>query len=274
MRRASPRAAVADPLAATPPPADGTRRDPWLTRPRLVLVGALCAVVAAVVTAGTTAALVTLRDGTGVTTSQPLAMRSTPGSVSAVAQQVLPSVVSVQVRAGGQARTGSGFVVGDRLVVTNAHVVGDQASTVRVSFTGGRSVSARVLGVSEVDDVAVLRVSVPSGVGALPLASGSGQAAVGDPVIAVGSPLGLAGTVTAGIISATDRSVRIGTARTRALQTDASINPGNSGGPLIDTRGRVVGLNTAIASLNGANTGIGFAIPSDRLARVVGRLAP
>ena len=195
-----------------------------------------------------------------------------PASTRAVARRVLPSVVSVQVRTGAGVATGSGFVVRDGLVVTNAHVVGRTSNDVLVRFDGSGPVPARVLGMSPRDDVAVLRVAVPSGVAALPLAKSGADAAVGDPVIAVGSPLGLAGTVTAGIVSATDRRVRIGTGRTSALQTDASINPGNSGGPLIDARGRVVGVNTAIASLGGGNIGIGFAIPADRLASVVERL--
>jgi putative serine protease PepD len=95
---------------------------------------------------------------------------------------------------------------------------------------------------------------------------------VGDEVIAVGSPLGLAGSVTAGIVSATDRQVRLGSTRASAVQTDASINPGNSGGPLIDRRGRVIGVNTSIASLGGGNIGIGFAIPASRVRAVVEQL--
>jgi putative serine protease PepD len=118
----------------------------------------------------------------------------------------------------------------------------------------------------------VLRVA--GGLPAVALGS-SADLAVGDPVLAVGSPLGLSGTVTAGIVSATDRAVSFGDGRrSTAVQTDASINPGNSGGPLVDAAGRVVGVNTQIATLNrsGGNIGIGFAIPIDRAADVADRL--
>ncbi len=193
-------------------------------------------------------------------------------SIGQVANQALPSVVSVQVRSGGRRATGSGFVVDDGVVVTNAHVVGSRPVDVRVQFSSGASADADVLGLSTEDDLAVLRVRLPFGVDPLPLADASLPTAVGDEVIAVGSPLGLAGTVTAGIVSATGRQVRLGSTRATAIQTDASINPGNSGGPLIDRRGRVIGVNTSIASLGGGNIGIGFAIPADRVRSVVDRL--
>ena len=141
-----------------------------------------------------------------------------------------------------------------------------------MQFSSGASADADVLGLSTEDDLAVLRVRLPFGVDPLPLADASLPTAVGDEVIAVGSPLGLAGTVTAGIVSATGRQVRLGSTRATAIQTDASINPGNSGGPLIDRRARVIGVNTSIASLGGGNIGIGFAIPADRVRSVVDRL--
>ena len=208
------------------------------------------------------------------TTRQSLAAAASSSrlTIGEVANQALPSVVSVQVRSGSRRATGSGFVVDDDVVVTNAHVVGSQLADVRVLFSSGASIDADVLGLSTEDDLAVLRVQLPSGVDPLPLADASLPTSVGDEVIAVGSPLGLAGTVTAGIVSATDRQVRLGSTRASAVQTDASINPGNSGGPLIDRRGRVIGVNTSIASLGGGNIGIGFAIPADRVRSVVDRL--
>lgn len=114
----------------------------------------------------------------------------------------------------------------------------------------------------------MLRVPPSAGLTALPLAK-PGATRVGEPVLAVGSPLGLAGTVTAGIVSALDREVRLGDNRHSAVQTDASINPGNSGGPLVNARGEVVGVNTAIATIDGSGSiGIGFAIPIEQVQQV------
>ena len=196
-------------------------------------------------------------------------------SLRDVAALVVPSVVSVQVEGGeGPDGGGSGFVVdSDGHIVTNAHVV-DGATGIRVAFSTGESTVAELVGVSEADDIAVLLAPLPSGVRPLGLGS-SAEVRVGDAVLAIGSPLGLAGTVTAGIISAVDREVTLGTRRATALQTDASINPGNSGGPLVGADGRVVGVTTTIATLpntGGGSIGIGFAIPVDRAAGVTRRL--
>ena len=195
------------------------------------------------------------------------------GSLAEVAQRVLPSVVSVQVRSASSGGTGSGFVLdADGHVLTNAHVVGG-AQRISVIDSTGRLRAAEVVGIDASTDLAVLRVA---GGGLPPVTLGrSADLAVGDPVLAVGSPLGLSGTVTAGIASATDREVTFGDGRrSTAVQTDASINPGNSGGPLVDGAGRVVGVNTQIATLGrgSGNIGIGFAIPVDRAADVAERL--
>jgi putative serine protease PepD len=181
--------------------------------------------------------------------------------IADVAAAVLPGVVSVQVRGSGGSGTGSGFVLDDRgHIVTNAHVAG-RGGQIRVVYADGRSAPATLVGADATVDIAVLRVTGPTPA-PLPLGT-SGGLRVGDSVLAVGSPLGLSGTVTAGIVSALDRDTGRGGA---ALQTDAPINPGNSGGPLIDGAGRVVGVNTSIASLGAGNIGIGFAIPIDRAA--------
>ena len=194
---------------------------------------------------------------------------STAG-VADVAAAVLPGVVSVEVRRAGGFGTGSGFVLDDRgHILTNAHVAGG-AGQVRVVFADGRSAPARVVGADPAVDIAVLQVTGATP-GALPLGRSS-DLRVGDNVLAVGSPLGLSGTVTAGIISALDRATGRGADSGGAVQTDAPINPGNSGGPLVDTTGRVVGVNTAIASLGGGNIGIGLAIPIDRAADTAERL--
>ncbi|MER7175027.1 S1C family serine protease [Streptomyces mesophilus] len=179
--------------------------------------------------------------------------------LDAVAAQVLPSVLSVEAP-GGQ---GSGFVFdSEGRILTNAHVVGESSQVV-VVLQSGRRVPAQVLGTDPALDVAVLRPESTRGLSPARLAPDA-EPAVGDTVLAIGSPLGLSGTVTSGIVSALDRKVSLGDGDQRALQTDASINPGNSGGPLVDADGQVIGINTAIATLDrerGGSIGIGFAIP-------------
>ncbi|KAB2339633.1 S1C family serine protease [Actinomadura rudentiformis] len=190
------------------------------------------------------------------------------GDLSDVAARVQPSVVSIEVRSGSSRGTGSGFVI-DRAghILTNAHVV-EGGGTATVVLADRRRVTARLLGADRANDLAVLSIAASDS--PPPLAFGrSADVRVGDPVLALGSPLGLAGTVTSGIVSALSREVRLGDGdRQTALQTDASINPGNSGGPLVNARGEVVGVNTAIATLSrggsGGSIGIGFAIPVDR----------
>ncbi|MDT0214890.1 trypsin-like peptidase domain-containing protein [Rothia sp. ARF10] len=191
---------------------------------------------------------------------------SAGGTEEAAAQAILPSVV--QVRAGSA--TGSGFVLDDRgHVMTNHHVI-DDATSVTLQLADGRLVDARVMGSSEADDIAILETD-PEGLEPARIGR-SGSLRIGQPVIAVGSPLGLVGTVTGGIISAVDRDARLGGgASQRVIQTDASINPGNSGGPLVSLDGQVVGVNTAIATVGGraaGSIGIGFAVPIDRAVDV------
>ncbi|WP_422774746.1 S1C family serine protease [Plantactinospora sp. WMMC1484] len=191
-----------------------------------------------------------------------------PNDLVGAAATALPGVVSVRAgRAGG-----SGFAVDERHVITNSHVVAG-ASTVSVVGQDGRRRSAEVVGRDPGSDIAVLRVTSAGSLRPLRIAAAGPE--VGETVLAVGSPLGLSGTVTAGIVSALDRQVRLGDsgARQSAIQTDASINPGNSGGPLVNVRGEVVGVNTAIATLDGSgNIGIGFAIPIDRAQRAAERI--
>ncbi|HEY3089947.1 MAG TPA: trypsin-like peptidase domain-containing protein [Actinomycetes bacterium] len=192
--------------------------------------------------------------------------------IAEAAAGVLPGVVSVRA---GRA-TGSGFAIDqDGHVVTNAHVVSD-VSQVRLVLANGDTVAAETVGVDEDNDLAVLQASDPSRLQPLPLGRSSALR-VGDPVLAVGSPLGLEGTVTAGIVSAVNREAEFGDTGNRqtAIQTDAAINPGNSGGPLVNAAGQVVGVNTAIATLGNfrsGNIGIGFAIPVDRMTTIVNRL--
>ena len=186
-----------------------------------------------------------------------------PESIAGIADAALPSVVSIGTGSG----TGSGFIItDDGYIVTNNHVIAG-ARGVSVSLQDGRTVDADVVGMSPAYDLAVLDVDLT---GLTPLALGdSDDVVVGDPVVAVGSPLGLDGTVTSGIVSATDRPVTAGglgeVSFINAIQTDAAINPGNSGGPLLDAAGRVVGVNSSIAALTSGgpagSIGLGFAIP-------------
>lgn len=154
-------------------------------------------------------------------------------------------------------------------ILTDEHVVAN-ASSVTVHFQDGLSASAKVLGTDASTDVAVIRVNVPaSELHPIPFADSS-QAQVGDPVVAIGSPFSLPETTTAGIVSATGRSITAPNNYTiaGAIQTDASINPGNSGGPLLDANARVLGLNDQIQTNSGSSAGVGFATPSNEDARI------
>ncbi|WP_320065143.1 S1C family serine protease [Micromonospora sp. RTGN7] len=191
-----------------------------------------------------------------------------PAELVTAAERTVPGVVSVLVGgASGPSATGSGFAIDDQQhLITNDHILAKgRGGEVTVELPDGRRFPAEVVGREPGSDLAVLRVPPDAGLSPLPLAK-PGATRVGEPVLAVGSPLGLTGTVTAGIVSALDRQVRLGTNRHRAVQTDASINPGNSGGPLVNARGEVVGVNTAIATIDGSGSiGIGFAIPIDQV---------
>ncbi len=204
------------------------------------------------------------------------AIQRPAGSVAEVAGRVLPAVVSLEFRVGDQGGFGSGVVIdGQGYLLTNNHVVAPAASipqaTLEAVFIDGTRLPARIVGRDPKTDLAVVKVEVAN-----PTVAQLGRSATlkqGDPVIAIGSPLGLAGTVTSGIISAVERPVRLeadggqGNAVIDAIQTDAAINPGNSGGALVDAAGAVVGINTAIRTLGtsegGGSIGLGFAIPID-----------
>ena len=178
---------------------------------------------------------------------------------------------------------GSGFVVSDRgYILTNAHVVsssGQAASAVSVVFKGKGSqttrIAAKIVGIDETSDVAVLKVDPAKAPALDPLTLGdSSSAQVGEPVVAIGNPLGFDFSLTSGIVSATDRNLQSpnGSTISNGIQTDAAINEGNSGGPLIDSSGKVIGINEQIASQSGGNQGLGFAVPIDTAAAVMGQL--
>jgi putative serine protease PepD len=206
--------------------------------------------------------------------SRPLPL-STAGRVAEAAG---PGVVSVQTNQPGGTARGTGFVVRtDGLVVTNSHVVGSaESAQLRFNDTG-RLVRAEVLGTDPSSDLAVLRVD-PGSVGSLRTLrlADSEKVRVGDPVVAIGHPFGLDRTVTAGIVSGVGREIQApdGFQIDEVIQTDAPINPGNSGGPLLDARGRVVGVNSQIATgAGGGNVGIGFAVPANTVREVLPRLS-
>lgn len=221
-------------------------------------------------------------DGPAVSAAPPavFATDGSAGSVAAIAQSALPSVVLVSVGENATGGVGSGFVFDEAgYIVTNQHVVQaalDEDLPVTVDFMSGPSLPAVIIGGDTEYDIAVLKVE-RDGLRALPLAD-SGQVQIGMPVVAVGAPLGLEATVTSGIVSALDRPVVAGDIASasyiNAVQTDAAINPGNSGGPLLDLSGRVIGVNSAIAQLpgqgnlaQGGSIGLGFAIPADQVSR-------
>lgn len=199
------------------------------------------------------------------------------GSIADIAATVAPSVVSIHVAGADGQGTGSGFIIReDGYILTNNHVIAGAvpSGTIRVTFVDGSEEDATLIGRTSDYDIAVIRVDRD---GLTPLVLGdSDNVVVGDPVIAIGAPLGLDGTVTSGIISALNRPVSAGdsadTAFINALQTDAAINPGNSGGPLVNGSGEVIGINSAIAQPPGTTTaagniGLGFAIGSNQARR-------
>jgi S1-C subfamily serine protease len=212
---------------------------------------------------------------------------STPTDVSDIYARVAPGVAFIAASSngsaspfgedGGGSATGSGFLIdGQGHVVTNDHVVED-ADSFGIRFgAGGRPLPAKLVGTDPSTDLAVLEVDpakIPAETKPLELAT-SADLQPGDAAIAIGSPFGLSGTVTTGIISALDREITSpnGFPIAGVLQTDAAINPGNSGGPLLDAQGRVIGVNSQIASSSRQSSGVGFAVPVDTVRQVVPEL--
>jgi putative serine protease PepD len=232
------------------------------------------------------------------------AVKQPAGSVEQVAAKVMPSVVKLQIDLGGQGDEGSGIVLSaDGLILTNNHVVAPAAdggqgaqptsadttfsgeATKTVTFSNGQTAPFTVVGTDPAGDLAIVRAQGVSGL--TPISMGSSKdVKVGEQVVAIGSPLGLQGTVTTGIVSALDRPVAAGDGSggnvsvLDAIQTDAAINPGNSGGALVNMNGELIGVNSAIASMGGAGSGggqsgsigLGFAIPADQAKRIADEL--
>ena len=251
----------------------------------------VAAVAGAAIIGGVTGALVTAAadDDAGTeTVSAPATSRAVADtkSLADLYRDVSPSVVEIETQVAPtepfdpfdeepQGGTGTGWLWdAEGHVVTNEHVVNgaDQAT---VQFSDGTEVDARVVATDASSDVAVLELEGEAPDGVEPLVAGSSEELeIGQPVVAIGSPFGLEGSLTSGVVSGLDRTIRAPNAFPidDVIQTDAALNPGNSGGPLLDTSGQVVGMNAQIASQSGSNSGIGYAIPIETVSDVVEEL--
>jgi S1-C subfamily serine protease len=228
-----------------------------------------------------TGALFLSSTGTCSTNRTLVEIGSSGMNAKAISALVTPTVVSISVTSTEGSGTGSGSIykssASTSYIITNNHVIESAVTTgtIKVEFTNGDQVAATIVGRDPMYDLAVLSIKT----GNLPtIAVGdSSKVSVGDPVLAIGSPLGLASTVTSGIISALNRPVTTGDVGSQsyvnAIQTDAAINPGNSGGALVDAQGRIIGVNSAIATLSSGGTsgsiGLGFSIPINEAKRVI-----
>lgn len=231
-----------------------------------------------------TAAMYYSADGNCAKTRTAVDLGTGNFSVKAVAAATTPSVVSIYVSTASGSGTGSGSIIRTSAtfsyILTNNHVVdgATDGGRINVEFNNGETTPASIVGQDPIYDLAVLKVNL----GNLPVIAfgDSSKLSIGDPVVAIGSPLGLASTVTSGIISALNRSIITGEAGSEtyidAIQTDAAINPGNSGGALLDAQGRMVGVNSAIATLSSGGTsgsiGLGFSIPINEAKRIANEL--
>ncbi|WP_345625422.1 S1C family serine protease [Rugosimonospora acidiphila] len=283
----APSAVVIRPAAAPPP----LEPDPTITAPgerrslgmvflvavvTALLAGALGGTLGYVFATKGGAPGQTVLGAAGNGTPASLAVRP-PDSLAGVASRVLPSVVTIKVGTDSGYSLGSGFIASsDGYVITNDHVVEGEKGQATVTFSDSTTVDAKVVGEDQESDVAVLKLSKS---GLQPVQFGdSDQVAVGDPVLAIGSPLALANTVTSGIVSSLNRTIEADepggpTRYYSAIQTDAAINHGNSGGPLVDAGGRVIGMNSVIRSMasdadEAGNIGLAFAIPINQAKRI------
>ncbi|MCZ7433492.1 S1C family serine protease [Streptomyces sp. WMMC1477] len=271
-------------------PAQPERPEPGGRRRGRLLAAVLACVLVAAVAGGFAGAYLERNGDFGSVTlpqSAPGGPERPADSVAGIAAATLPGVVTIHVRGGGAQGTGTGFVLDDRgHILTNHHVVSPagEDGRIQVTFSSGHTARARLVGGDGGYDLAVVKVDGVQNLRPLPLGN-SDSVQVGDPVVAIGAPFDLAGTVTSGIISAKERPITAGgedasdISYVDALQTDAPINPGNSGGPLVDVEGRVIGVNSAIRSAEGAvgesqggSIGLGFAIPINQAKRVAEEL--
>ncbi|KUO20648.1 S1C family serine protease [Streptomyces dysideae] len=297
---------VTVPVTVAAPPAPPKKR----TRGPLALLAAV-AIVAAAVGGGTAYGIQELTGSDTVTsssTSTSVVPSSKKGDIAAIASAVSPSIVEISAASNAGESTGSGVIItGDGEIVTNNHVVSG-ASSIKVTTSDGKEYTARVVGTDSAKDLALIKLENASGLKTATLGN-SADVNVGDTVVAIGSPEGLTGTVTSGIVSALDRDVTVSTDESqgqrqqqqgggwpfefggqqfngdtglstttyKALQTDASLNPGNSGGALIDMNGNIIGINSAMysaasSSSDAGSVGLGFAIPVDTVKSDLAKL--
>ena len=263
-------------------PASRNGKANFITRSNAILLAFVAGLVGAIFGASSSGSLF----GHSINLSRVTnSVERAPGSVADIAQRVIPSVVSIEATSKDGGSTGTGFVIeSNGYILTNNHVIASSVTSggdISVRLNDGSSYDAKVVGRDSSYDLAVLKI-VGASLKALQFGD-SDKVAVGDSVIAIGSPLGLTGTVTLGIISAKDRAVTAGESSQEnsfinALQTDAAINPGNSGGPLVDATGAVIGVNSAIASLGSTfnsqtgSIGLGFAIPINQARKTADQL--
>ncbi|QNS04282.1 S1C family serine protease [Streptomyces xanthii] len=257
---------------------------------RIVVIGAAVIALVAGGIGGAVGSYLERTGGTDIELPQagPESAHRDPGSVAGIAATALPGVVTIHTKGDTEQGTGTGFVLDQQgHILTNNHVVepAGPAGEISVTFAGGESADAEVVGHDSGYDLAVIKVKGVSGLKPLRLGN-SENVQVGDPVVAIGAPFDLANTVTSGIISAKERPITAGgdgsdVSYVDALQTDAPINPGNSGGPLVDSRARVIGINSAIRGADGGSEqegaqagsiGLGFAIPINQAKRVAEEL--
>ncbi|WP_344679846.1 S1C family serine protease [Saccharopolyspora taberi] len=268
------------PLPPPPPPAKSSGVTGGVVAVALIagLVGGAAGVGGTLLVTGSGSTPTSLSQHNPTTGTQ---ISAQSGTVQFAAEKVSPSTIDIGVQSGYGSSEGTGVVLtADGFVLTNNHVVGN-GGQITVTLSDGRKVSAKVVGTSPSYDLAVIKLDGVSGLAPAELGKSS-DLKVGQPVVAIGSPLGLEGTVTSGIVSALDRTVQVQGDNGEAvvyngLQTDASINPGNSGGPLVNVDGQVIGINSSIRG-NGAQNassgsiGLGFAIPVDTAARVANEI--
>jgi putative serine protease PepD len=290
----------ADSSADSPPPPRHRRyapipvvRDAKPSRALAVFAGAVLVVIVSGGIGATVAVTAAAHIDRAITASAAGSLLATPtlpsGSIEQAAAKVLPSVVELQTTQGQDNLTGSGIILSaDGLILTNSHVVapptdnaaGRETAQTQVTLADGRTAAFSIVGTDPASDIAVVRGQGLSGL--TPIAFGSSASLqVGQQVVAVGSPLGLNGTVTSGIISALNRTVSAAgnpsSTVLHVIQTDAPLNPGNSGGALVNLNGQLIGINSAIASLGGAtaetgSAGLGFAIPADQARAIADAL--
>jgi putative serine protease PepD len=276
-----------DPGSASAPEPAGAPAAPTASaakpRPRVAVVALVAALIGALVGGGIAGGIVAVADrhrtttivsagpADGTVAARPSTVLARPGDIRSILAKVEPAVVRIDVTANpntvnSESGTGTGFIISSNgIIVTNAHVANAEtaaaAAQVIVTLSDGDSVTGTLMGEDRTQDLALIKIN-RTGLPTVQLGD-SDSLQVGDAVVAIGNALGIAGspTVTSGIVSGLNRTVHVGGTETLvdAIQTDASINPGNSGGPLVDTDGRVIGINTAIADPSSANN-IGFAI--------------